>query len=159
MSASATLAPARRNAAPAAAPLLRVVHGGATQPEAERRGLTKAHVGCAAVAGVLALLFVLAVMQTAIAQGQAHLDDVSAQTTDRQAEAQELRLQVAQLESPERIIDEAQTRLGMVEPETITYVAPADPSQPVVAAPPAPPLAEDPGAGTTPGDESTPEVP
>jgi len=162
MSASATLAPSRRvrqhGDAQEAAPRLRVVHGGtATQTQVRTRRLTGLHVVCVAVAGVLALLFVLAVMQTAIAQGQAHLDDLGAQTSDAQAEAQALRLTVAQLESPERIISEAENRLGMVEPETISYVAPADPTQAVVPnpTPPAPTPAEDAAAEDAAAEDAT----
>jgi cell division protein FtsL len=137
---TATVAPARRRAPEA--PALRLVE--APTERAARRSTDQltfaAKAACATVAAFLVLLFVLAVLQTAIAQGQAHLDDLSAQTTDRQAEAQELRLTVAQLESPERIIGEAESRLGMVEPETVTYLAPVDATQPIVPNPVAPPV-------------------
>lgn len=139
MSASATLAPARRRDV-AASPHLQVVRS-APEEGARRRPrprITKVHVACTSVGGLLALLFVLAVMQTALAQGQARLDDLKAQTTDAQADAQQLRLTVAELESPARIVAEAQSRLGMVEPEAISFVPPVDPSEPVVG-PPAPP--------------------
>lgn len=123
-------APLRRRGAPAPGAHLRVVR------EQERvRRVSGVAVACASVAGVLVLLFVLAVLQTAIAQGQAHLDDIRAQTSARQSEAQALRLEVAQLESPARIIGEAESRLGMVEPSSITYVQAVDPSEPLVVSP------------------------
>jgi cell division protein FtsL len=137
---TATVAPARRRAPEA--PPLRLVEA-PDQRAARRSGnqLSRAaRAACATVAAFLVLLFVLAVLQTAIAQGQAHLDDVSAQTSDRQAQAQELRLTVAQLESPERIIGEAEQRLGMVEPDVVTYLAPVDATQPIVANPVPPPV-------------------
>jgi cell division protein FtsB len=123
-------APLRRAAPADAGRHLEVVR--AERPARRVSGMA---VACASVAGLLALLFVLAVLQTAIAQGQAHLDHVGAQTADRHAEAQALRLEVAQLESPERIIEEAESRLGMVEPQTVTFVPAADPSQPPTLAP------------------------
>jgi len=120
------------------------------EPATRPRRWTPALVGGIAVGGVLALLFVLAVMHTAIAQGQAHLDDLDARASTRTAEAQELRLAVAQLESPERIITEAETRLGMVEPTTITYLETVDPS---VAVP------VDPATPVVPGPAPTEQAP
>jgi cell division protein FtsL len=144
---TATLAqPLRRQAAPAEAPRrhLDLVRPQRTTRTAEEQSRDARRVGVLAggiaVGGILALLFVLAVLQTALAQGQAHLDEVNAQTADRQAEAQALALQVAQLEAPERIIGEAEIRLGMVEPTEVIYVERADPSVPVPA---------DPAAATT----------
>ncbi len=36
----------------------------------------------------------------------------------------QLRAEVAELESPERIVAVAQNRLGMVQPDEVTYIAP-----------------------------------
>jgi hypothetical protein len=124
-------APLRRAAPADAGRHLEVV---VARPERAPRRVSGMAVACASVAGLLVLLFVLAVLQTAIAQGQAHLDHVGSQTAERHAEAQALRLEVAELESPERIIQEAEVRLGMVEPQAVTYVPAAYPSQPVTLA-------------------------
>jgi len=120
-------------------------------------------VACASVGGLLVLLFVLAVLQTAIAQGQAHLDQVATQSVDLQAEAQARRLEVAQMESPERIISEAEARLGMVEPQVITYLQPADVDQPPAPVPVAPVYAAaapevEAGTEIPPADPSVAEV-
>jgi len=98
-------------------------------------------VACASVGGLLVLLFVLAVLQTAIAQGQAHLDQVATQSVDLQAEA----------------------RLGMVEPQVITYLQPADVDQPPAPVPVAPVYAAaapevEAGTEIPPADPSVAEV-
>jgi cell division protein FtsL len=71
-----------------------------------------------------AIAFGLVVAQTALVQGQQRLDDAQdriAEATERQ---QELRLQVAQLEAPDRVVAAA-TDLGMVPPEGVTYLTPS----------------------------------
>ena len=67
-------------------------------------------------AGVLfSVLFAVAVLQTQNVAGQMHLDRVQQDISDRQAQAQALRLQAAELAAPERIVAEAE-RLGMLAP-------------------------------------------
>ena len=61
----------------------------------------------------------------------------------RVAHYQQLRLQVAQLEAPQRIIDVATTKLGMVPPDGTTYLTP--PAGDAVGA----------SAGATQGEAST----
>ncbi len=77
-----------------------------------------------------ALIFValvaVAVWQTLLVQGQLRLDDLDAKLAVEQSEYQQLRLQVADLESPARIVDTAKNDLGMVSPADLVYLAPAD---------------------------------
>jgi cell division protein FtsL len=100
-------------------PQLRVVE----QPERRRSSLGVITV--LVVGAVFALLFGLVVFHTMLLQNQQRLDHVSKQVSEQQARYQSLRLQVAQLESPQRIIDEATHKLGMVPPDGTTYLTPA----------------------------------
>jgi cell division protein FtsL len=76
------------------------------------------------VAALFALLFGLVLFQTLLVQNQQRLDRIDAQVRDEQARYQRQRLQVAQLSSPARIVDEATKRLGLVPPPGTTYLAP-----------------------------------
>ena len=79
------------------------------------------------LSGLLAfgIAFALVVAQALLVQGQQRLDDLSARTAEATREQQELRLQVAELESPARIVEAATTDLGMVPPEGVTYLTPS----------------------------------
>jgi cell division protein FtsL len=84
-----------------------------------RTGPTVALGAC--IAFVIA--FAVVACQVLLVQGQQRLDAVNqeiAQQTDRYGE---LRLEVAELESPERIVAAA-TQLGMVPPPEVTYLTP-----------------------------------
>ncbi len=70
------------------------------------------------------VLFGLVVFHTVLLQNQQRIDQLDAQVRDEQARYQQLRLQVAQLESPQRIIDVATQKLGLVPPATTTYLTP-----------------------------------
>ena len=74
---------------------------------------------------VIGLLFAAVGMHVVLAQNQFRLDRLTTQAATEQAHYQQLRLQVDQLESPQRIIGIAQSRLGMVAPAGVTYLAPA----------------------------------
>jgi cell division protein FtsL len=78
-----------------------------------------------AVGAIFVVLFGLVVFHTMLLQNQQRLDRLDAQVTDAQARYQSLRLQVAQLEAPQRIIDAATHKLGMVPPDSTTYLTPA----------------------------------
>ena len=56
-------------------------------------------------------------------QGQFELERLEATARERQARYQRLRLEVAQLEAPKRIVSRAR-QLGMVEPGRVTYLTP-----------------------------------
>lgn len=98
---------------------------------ARRRARTTFLVLVALTFGVMLGILGLRVL---LAQGQVRIDELEAQVDAAQTQNQRLRLEVASLESPQRIVDEARTRLGMVPPESVTYLAP-------VAAPDTPPPA------------------
>jgi hypothetical protein len=60
-----------------------------------------------------------------LASGQARLDQLDQRVSDAQGRYESLRLDVAQLEAPSRIVREAQERLGMVPPPGVTYLTPS----------------------------------
>jgi cell division protein FtsL len=110
--------------------------------ERARRGLTPAMAVLLTVV-LFVMLFAVAIAHTVLVQGQVKLDRVDAQLTIEQARYQELRKDVAQLESPERIVSAAHEQ-GMVTPEDLVYLQPAplDPST----------------VGPTSGDEHEPDA-
>lgn len=84
-----------------------------------------------AAAGVLVAvgLFGVVIAHVMLMQGQFELQQLQQRSAASQAEYDRLRLQVSELESPDRIVEVAQVKLGMVAPRTITYLAPsADPA-------------------------------
>ncbi len=100
-------------------PPLRVVERPVRQPR-DRRLL--ALVGGALLfAGVLAGNVAVHAQTT---QGQFELERLSATARQRQVHYQQLRLQVAQLEAPQRIVGRAK-QMGMVEPSGVTYLTPS----------------------------------
>ena len=144
MSMRAPAAPARRGApltatprpAPATAPVkqdpekqhrrLRVVRPGELSPRARRR---RARLAAVFTVGLIALgLFATVVFHVVITQNQFRLDHLRDQASAEQTRYQRLRLQVAELESPERIVATAQDRLGMVQPPKVAYLAPQQPA-------------------------------
>lgn len=78
--------------------------------------------------GIFACMLLGAVVaHNLLIQGQVRLQQIEAEVTDQQARYQKLRLEVASLESPERIVAAAQQRLGMVPPPGVTYLSPDGP--------------------------------
>lgn len=118
--APAPTAPARRH--------LRVVNA-PRRAERRRRGRVRLAMVAAAL---ITIAFALVYLHVVMAQRQFRLDDVTAKVSADQQRYQQLRLQVAQLEAPSRIISDAEGRLGMREPSSVTYLTPAGTS----AAPP-----------------------
>jgi cell division protein FtsL len=82
-------------------------------------------VACVGGAIVVAGLFALVAFHVVVTQAQFRLDKMDARAANEQARYQRLRLQVAELESPDRIVAAAQERLGMVPPPGVTYLSPA----------------------------------
>jgi cell division protein FtsL len=74
-------------------------------------------------AGLFATLLAVAVAHTVLVEGQVRLDDLDTQLVAEQARYQELRTEVAQLESPERIV-QAASEMGMVTPTDLQYLTP-----------------------------------
>jgi cell division protein FtsL len=107
---------------------LRVVERGERTLAAKRR---RARVLALVTVGVLAaMVFGLVGVHVSLAQNQLRLDRLNAKAAAEQVTYERLRLQVAQLESPARIVKEAADR-GMVMPPGVTYLSP----------PPVPPAA------------------
>ena len=71
-------------------------------------------------------LFALAAFHAMLASSQADLDRLEQRVSDAQAHYEQLRLDVAELEAPSRIVREAQERLGMVPPPGVTYLTPSE---------------------------------
>jgi hypothetical protein len=69
--------------------------------------------------------FGLVYLHVVMAQRQFELDRLTAQVTKEQTAYQQQRLQVAQLESPQHIISTAEGILGLVQPNSVTYLSPS----------------------------------
>jgi hypothetical protein len=98
-------------------PDLRVV-----EPATRRRRSWQ--VGTLAGGLLFAALFAIAGAHTLIVQQQRHLDDVNGRITVAEQQAEELRTDLAELQSPERILREAKDRLGMVPAPAPVYLQP-----------------------------------
>lgn len=81
-------------------------------------------VGMAVTIVVFVGLFALAGAHTLLVEGQVRLDRINADLAAERARYQELRLAVAELEAPHRVVAAAQERLGMVPPHEIVYLTP-----------------------------------
>lgn len=90
---------------------------------AERRRRTRLLLE-AGVAVAVVVVFGLVYVHVALAQRQFSIDHVTAQVQKDQARYQALRLEVAQLGSPQNIIATAEGQLGMVQPASVTYLTP-----------------------------------
>jgi len=119
-------APPRRATQARQRPDLRVV--------APRRRLRAGRTVVLGVTLAFLIAFALVVAQALLVQGQQRLDDLDGRIAESTRTQQELRLRVAELESPARVVEAAQ-RLGMVPPDDVTYLTPT------------------PGAGLAPGPE------
>jgi len=76
-----------------------------------------------AIAMVMVFLALLgnAVLSSILVTNQKHLDTVSADVAAERSEQQRLQVELAQLRSPERIVNEAEA-MGMIRPDSRTYV-------------------------------------
>lgn len=72
---------------------------------------------------MIASLFGVVVCHAVLVSGQGRLDGLQQQVAEEQTRYQALRLDVAELEAPGRIVAAAQ-ELGMVSPAEITYLTP-----------------------------------
>lgn len=127
----------RPDAAPAPAPAeprhLRVVPPGYVSPRTRQRRarLLVVLIGAA----IAAALFGVVAFHVVLTQNQLDIQHLQSEADAASVKQQQLRLQVAQLESPERVVDAAQ-KLGMVPPATVHYLSPngtAAPLKPVSA--------------------------
>jgi cell division protein FtsL len=74
-------------------------------------------------AGIAAALFGVVAFHVVLTQNQLDIQHLSSEADAASVKQQQLRLQAAQLESPERVVDAAQ-KLGMVPPATVHYLSP-----------------------------------
>ncbi|MBW3613930.1 MAG: hypothetical protein KY439_01290 [Actinobacteria bacterium] len=127
-------APRQPTARPVAKAQLEVVRAERLADAARRRRVRRLAMA-ATVAGALCL-FGVVVAHVVLTQNQFRLDQLRGRSVSQQAEYDRLRLQVAELESPRRIVADAQQRLGMITPPKVVYLTPA-PEQAGDAAAPA----------------------
>ena len=114
--------PKRREAAPAALPHLRLVG----DPRPKERRITRLLTAALVVAS-FAGLFAIVALRVLLAQCQVDIDRLTTSIEAQQAIQQDLRLAVAELESPAQIVAAARQRLGMVTPPNVTYLTPPPP--------------------------------
>ena len=124
MGVTAPARPARPRSAPAADEprRLRLVEP-PSPPHRRTRHRRARVVVLLAVAGVGAVLLALVAAHVVITQNQFRLEALQARAEVQQERYERLRLHVAELEAPERIVAAAQERLGMVPPPGITYLS------------------------------------
>lgn len=96
-----------------------------------RRPRTRAVMAALAIVIVFVALLASAVFHALLAQGQQRLDKLNGDVATQQDQYEHLRYEVAQLSSPQSIVDAA-TKLGMVQPTERTLITP-----PATAADPA----------------------
>lgn len=101
-------------------PRLRVVDDSNLRSAARRKRARLFAVVATAV--VVTSLFGLVALHAVLVQGQVKVDTLAKQVAGEQAHYQELRREVAELESPQRVVNEAVGRLGMVQPQEVTYL-------------------------------------
>ncbi|HEV7721462.1 MAG TPA: hypothetical protein VGO60_09265 [Iamia sp.] len=72
---------------------------------------------------VFGVLLATAALNTMLVSGQRDLDRIESEIQEGEQRNQALALQVAQMESPERIVDAAEAQ-GMVEPDEVIWLTP-----------------------------------
>lgn len=114
-------------------PELRIVRNAKREQVLRRRRRT-ALVALAVSAVVALIVFGVVVAHVVLAQNQFALTKLEADSRNKQAEYERLRLEMSELESPNRIILVAHQRLGMVSPANVTYLSPSLPGGPTTVA-------------------------
>jgi cell division protein FtsL len=100
------------------------VRGGPRQGPAPDRPLRLALLATAVL--TVGTIFGAAIFHVLLIQSEFRLDQLNKEAAKEQTRYEKLRLDVAQLSAPERIVAAAQQRLGMVVPPQIAYLmAPA----------------------------------
>lgn len=140
-------------------PDLRVIDGIDDTPV--RRSFTGL-VGTFTVVLLFVCIFGVVVFQVLLVQTQSHLDDLGGSLATQEARAEALDLEIANLESPERIFVAAQG-LGMIPPNKIVHLEPSEGDDALAALDPAtepmgttaPAVPTDPGTGGTGGTAGT----
>ncbi|HMC81251.1 MAG TPA: hypothetical protein VKO35_11965 [Acidimicrobiia bacterium] len=126
--------PIKRRRTPPSGPGVRQLHqrrlersrvrGGPRQGPAPDRPLRLALVAGAVL--TVGTIFGAAIFHVLLIQSEFRLDQLNKEAAKEEARYEKLRLDVAQLSAPERIVATAQQRLGMVVPPRVAYLmAPA----------------------------------
>jgi cell division protein FtsL len=92
------------------------------QNQARRRAGRRRLLVVLGIASVAAVCLSLVGLHVLIAENQFTLDNLQQNAATEQAKYEKLRLQVAELEAPARIVSQAEGRLRMVQPASITYL-------------------------------------
>lgn len=135
---------------------LRLIRQQESRRANRRRLLVSLGIAC-----VAALCLGLVALHVLIAENQFRLDQLQQTAASEQESYERLRLQVAQLEAPARIVSEAQGRFGMVQPGSVTDLPAVSPTSPATG--PAAngtgggAEASDPPAAGSPGELPAPE--
>lgn len=74
---------------------------------------------------VFASLFGLAVFHAVLVQSQSRLDHMDQEIVEARARTEHLRLRVAELEAPDRVVNVALEDLGMVTPSDVVVLTPS----------------------------------
>lgn len=120
-----TAVPRRDEVAPKPRPHLRVVPPNTLSATGRRRRTRRLTVVGSTI--LIAALFGVVFAHVLLTQRQFRLDHLEQRATAEQAKYERLRLEVAQLEAPERVVAAAQ-QLGMVPPATVTYLSSTRPT-------------------------------
>ena len=116
--------PQRRPSIPQGRPALRLV-----DPAAERQRHRSRMLTGALLVAICAGLFAIVALRVVLAQGQVEVDRLEATVDSQLATQQRLRLTVAELEAPTRIVSAARSRLGMVNPGVVISLTPPAPAR------------------------------
>ena len=123
--------PATLRPAPSTAPrrqhadLRLVPQGGRAGWSRRRRARLATVLVVTAVAGTL---FALVASHVVLTRRQFRLDRLESRAAAEQERYERLRLRVAELEAPARVVAVAQERLGMLPPPGVTYLSPSGPT-------------------------------
>src|SRR5947209_4386079 len=104
------------------------VRGGPRQGPAPDRPLRLALLASAVL--TVGTIFGAAVFHVILIQSEFRLDQINKEATKEEARYEKLRLDVAQLSAPDRIVATAQQRLGMVVPPQVAYLMAPVPQTP-----------------------------
>jgi cell division protein FtsL len=131
----------------------RTRHLRVVRPESGRRLRISPRTGVVLTVSLFGALFGVAVSHAMLIESQMDLEQLDERASAEQARYERLRLDVAELESPDRIVREAQDRLGMVPADDVVWLTPDQPA----------PADEGDGGtgdtGTTTDDGEAPETP
>jgi cell division protein FtsL len=104
-------------------PDLRVVEPRVQAAARRRRRIRFTALGAGGFIAIV--VFGLVGVHVMLAQNQFQLDRLNSRSTLEEARYQRLRLEVDQLEAPQRIVATAEGRLGMVPPPAVKYLTPS----------------------------------